>query len=66
MGIHSAQDQYLRLQEFPFNSDQKMMAVKCVPKGHTNTNDVSCIFDMLCFFGIYYHFKILYVILQFI
>ncbi|ODM95806.1 Calcium-transporting ATPase type 2C member 1 [Orchesella cincta] len=37
MGMHGVQEQYLRLQEFPFNSEQKMMAVKCVPKGHTSS-----------------------------
>ncbi|KAF4525180.1 hypothetical protein B566_EDAN013414 [Ephemera danica] len=31
-GIYNASDKYIRLQEYPFSSEQKMMAVKCVPR----------------------------------
>lgn len=31
-GMYGISDKYLRLQEYPFSSEQKMMAVKCTPK----------------------------------
>lgn len=31
-GMYNVSDRYLRLQEYPFSSEQKMMAVKCVAK----------------------------------
>ncbi|XP_026289386.1 calcium-transporting ATPase type 2C member 1 [Frankliniella occidentalis] len=31
-GIYDLQQKYVRLQEFPFSSEEKIMAVKCVPK----------------------------------
>jgi Ca2+-transporting ATPase len=31
-GMYGVADKYLRLQEYPFSSEQKMMAVKCTPK----------------------------------
>lgn len=31
-GMYGVNDRYVRLQEYPFTSEQKMMAVKCVPK----------------------------------
>ncbi|XP_046396108.1 calcium-transporting ATPase type 2C member 1 isoform X1 [Ischnura elegans] len=31
-GMYGVPDQYVRLQEYPFSSEQKMMAVKCIPK----------------------------------
>lgn len=31
-GLYNVSDRYIRLQEYPFSSEQKMMAVKCVPK----------------------------------
>ncbi|CAG5097947.1 Similar to Atp2c1: Calcium-transporting ATPase type 2C member 1 (Rattus norvegicus) [Cotesia congregata] len=31
-GMYGAAEKYLRLQEYPFSSEQKMMAVKCAPK----------------------------------
>lgn len=31
-GMYGVADRYLRLQEYPFSSEQKMMAVKCTPK----------------------------------
>ncbi|KAK7791810.1 hypothetical protein R5R35_005115 [Gryllus longicercus] len=31
-GMYGIAEKYVRLQEYPFSSEQKMMAVKCVPK----------------------------------
>ncbi|CAH0546436.1 unnamed protein product [Brassicogethes aeneus] len=31
-GMYNIQDKYVRLQEYPFSSEQKMMAVRCVSK----------------------------------
>lgn len=31
-GMYNVQDRYVRLQEYPFSSEQKMMAVKCIPR----------------------------------
>lgn len=39
-GMYNINDRYLRLQEYPFTSEQKMMAVKCVPKYGGDKNDV--------------------------
>lgn len=30
--MYGVAEKYLRLQEYPFSSEQKMMAVKCTPK----------------------------------
>lgn len=30
--MYGVADKYVRLQEYPFSSEQKMMAVKCIPK----------------------------------
>ncbi|XP_065225998.1 calcium-transporting ATPase type 2C member 1 isoform X3 [Planococcus citri] len=38
--LYGASDRYIRLQEFPFNSEQKMMAVKCVPKYEENKQEL--------------------------
>ncbi|XP_054164336.1 calcium-transporting ATPase type 2C member 1-like [Oppia nitens] len=32
LDMFSIKDKFIRLQEFPFSSDQKLMAVKCIPK----------------------------------
>ncbi|CAG2170920.1 unnamed protein product [Oppiella nova] len=32
LDMFGIKDKYLRLQEFPFSSEQKLMAVKCIPK----------------------------------
>ncbi|XP_031787331.1 calcium-transporting ATPase type 2C member 1 isoform X2 [Nasonia vitripennis] len=40
-GMYSVADKYLRLQEYPFSSEQKMMAVKCTAKyGEQNRQEV--------------------------
>lgn len=39
-GMYNVADRYLRIQEFPFSSEQKMMAVKCVPKYDNNKEEV--------------------------
>lgn len=39
-GMYCSADKYLRLQEYPFSSEQKMMAVKCVPKYGENRQEV--------------------------
>lgn len=31
-GMYNVHERYVRLQEYPFSSEQKMMAVKCIPK----------------------------------
>ncbi|KAG8232981.1 hypothetical protein J437_LFUL012628 [Ladona fulva] len=31
-GMYNVAEQFIRLQEYPFSSEQKMMAVKCIPK----------------------------------
>ena len=30
--MYGVAEKFVRLQEYPFSSEQKMMAVKCVPK----------------------------------
>lgn len=40
--MYGVGEKYVRLQEYPFSSEQKMMAVKCVPK----YSDVSTIFSL--------------------
>lgn len=37
-GMYNIADRYVRVQEFPFSSEQKMMAVKCVSK-YDNTKE---------------------------
>ncbi|OXU26721.1 hypothetical protein TSAR_000378 [Trichomalopsis sarcophagae] len=40
-GMYGVADKYLRLQEYPFSSEQKMMAVKCTAKyGEQNRQEV--------------------------
>lgn len=39
-GMYNVNDRYIRLQEYPFSSEQKMMAVKCVPKYDTEKQEV--------------------------
>lgn len=39
-GQYSAADNYLRIQEYPFSSEQKMMAVKAVPKYANNKDEI--------------------------
>ena len=31
-GMYNVSDRYIRVQEYPFSSEQKVMAVKCIPK----------------------------------
>ncbi|XP_049777560.1 calcium-transporting ATPase type 2C member 1 isoform X1 [Schistocerca cancellata] len=38
-GMYGVADKYVRLQEYPFSSEQKMMAVKCVPKYGDNKEE---------------------------
>lgn len=39
-GMYGVADRYLRLQEYPFSSEQKMMAVKCTPKFGENRQEI--------------------------
>lgn len=39
-GLYAASDKYIRLQEYPFSSEQKVMAVKVVPKYSNNKEEV--------------------------
>lgn len=39
-GLYNIQDRYIRLQEYPFSSEQKMMAVKCVPRYDNDKTEV--------------------------
>uniref|UniRef100_A0A1B6MH31 Calcium-transporting ATPase n=2 Tax=Graphocephala atropunctata TaxID=36148 RepID=A0A1B6MH31_9HEMI len=39
-GMFGVADKYVRLQEYPFSSEQKMMAVKCVPKYGDNKEEI--------------------------
>lgn len=39
-GMYGVADKYLRLQEYPFSSEQKMMAVKCTPKHGENRQEI--------------------------
>ncbi|XP_063234535.1 calcium-transporting ATPase type 2C member 1 isoform X2 [Bacillus rossius redtenbacheri] len=39
-GMYGVPDKYLRLQEYPFSSEQKMMAVKCVSKYSDNKEEI--------------------------
>lgn len=39
-GMYNIADRYIRLQEFPFSSEQKMMAVKCISKYDTNKEEI--------------------------
>lgn len=39
-GMYGCNDKYLRLQEYPFSSEQKMMAVKCAPKYEENKQEI--------------------------
>ncbi|XP_018363238.1 PREDICTED: calcium-transporting ATPase type 2C member 1 isoform X1 [Trachymyrmex cornetzi] len=39
-GMYGVADRYLRLQEYPFSSEQKMMAVKCTPKFGENRQEM--------------------------
>lgn len=45
-GMYGVADKYLRLQEYPFSSEQKMMAVKCTPKfGEVNLKQGRILLD---------------------
>lgn len=39
-GIYAAADKYIRLQEYPFSSEQKVMAVRVVPKYSNNKEEI--------------------------
>ena len=39
-GMYNISERYIRLQEYPFSSEQKMMAVKCVPKYEDDKKEV--------------------------
>lgn len=39
-GMYNVADRYVRLQEYPFSSEQKMMAVKCSPKYDRDKEEV--------------------------
>lgn len=39
-GLYAASDKYIRLQEYPFSSEQKIMAVRIVPKYNNNKEEV--------------------------
>ncbi|XP_022904126.1 calcium-transporting ATPase type 2C member 1 isoform X2 [Onthophagus taurus] len=39
-GMYNVQDRYIRLQEYPFSSEQKMMVVKCVPKYDNDKREI--------------------------
>ncbi|XP_043288705.1 calcium-transporting ATPase type 2C member 1 [Venturia canescens] len=39
-GMYGVAEKYLRLQEYPFSSEQKMMAVKCTPKYSENREEI--------------------------
>ncbi|XP_029671674.1 calcium-transporting ATPase type 2C member 1 isoform X1 [Formica exsecta] len=39
-GMYGVADKYLRLQEYPFSSEQKMMAVKCTPRFSENRQEI--------------------------
>lgn len=45
--MYGVSDRYIKLQEYPFSSEQKLMAVKCVNK----YDDVSNIFKYCIFFS---------------
>jgi len=51
MGMHTVAEKYLRVQEYPFNSDQKVMAVKCVLKDHPVCENyyMHCICELITF-----------------
>lgn len=51
-GMYGCAEKYLRLQEYPFSSEQKMMAVKCAPKYdevRTNLQRHKCLFSICNF-----------------
>lgn len=39
-GMYATADNYIRIQEYPFSSEQKMMAVKCVHKYNNNKEEI--------------------------
>ncbi|KAI4472066.1 calcium-transporting atpase [Holotrichia oblita] len=39
-GMYNLNDRYIRLQEYPFSSEQKIMAVKCIPKYDNDKQEV--------------------------
>lgn len=39
-GMYGVADKFVRLQEYPFSSEQKMMAVKCIPKYGDRQEDI--------------------------
>jgi P-type Ca2+ transporter type 2C len=36
IGLYNATEKYIRLQEYPFSSETKVMAVKCIPANSPN------------------------------
>lgn len=46
-GMYGVNEKYLRLQEYPFSSEQKMMVVKCIPK-YGEVNEFSNIPSFYC------------------
>lgn len=62
-GMYGISEQYVRLQEYPFSSEQKMMAVKCTPKyGDVSSIDFEFLIDKIFFIFILY--QIIYIYLQ--
>lgn len=49
--MYGVNDKYLKLQEYPFSSEQKLMAVKCVHK-----YDDVIISNINFFFFLYFYF----------
>lgn len=39
-GMYNLNERYIRLQEYPFSSEQKVMAVKCVPKYDNDKQEI--------------------------
>ncbi|KAI8123507.1 Calcium-transporting ATPase type 2C member 1 [Lucilia cuprina] len=39
-GMYATAENYVRIQEYPFSSDQKMMAVKCIHKYNNNKEEI--------------------------
>uniref|UniRef100_A0A1B6DL98 Calcium-transporting ATPase n=2 Tax=Clastoptera arizonana TaxID=38151 RepID=A0A1B6DL98_9HEMI len=39
-GMYGVHEKYIRLQEYPFSSEQKIMAVKCIPKYGDNKEEI--------------------------
>jgi len=62
-GMYGVADRYLRLQEYPFSSEQKMMAVKCTPKfGEVNLKQRAA-FSLVINRFVYFRMSSTYVII---